>query len=127
MNVEALMRTVSVLCVGAAMMFGIMGPASADATTQSEGLAYEAIQSGNWSRAEAELRAGLAVTPDDPKKLLNLAFVLQKTGKAEEAAGVYGRVLQLDRDPLLAFGTEVNTRPMRAKLLAKKGMASLSK
>ncbi len=121
------MRTVSVLCVGAAMMLGAMGPASADATTQSEGLAYEAIQSGNWSQAEAELRAGLAVTPNDPKKLLNLAFVLQKVGKADEAAGVYGQVLQLDRDPLLAFGTEVNTRPMRAKLLAKKGMASLSK
>lgn len=121
------MRTVSVLCVGAAMMFGVTGAALADATTQTEGLGFEAIQSGNWSQAEAELRAGLAQTPNDPMKLLNLAYVLQKSGRADEAAGIYGQVLQLDRDPLVAVGSESNTRPMRAKLLAKKGMASLDK
>ena len=121
------MRIVSLLCVGAALMLGSIGPATADAMTQSEGLAYGAIQNGDWSAAEAELRAGLVQTPDDPKKLLNLAFVLQKVGKADEAAAVYEQVLQLDRDPLLAYGTEINTRPMRAKLLAKKGMAALEK
>ena len=42
-------------------------------------------------------------------------------------AGIYGQVLTLDRDPLVAIGSESNTRPMRAKLLAKKGMASLDK
>jgi Flp pilus assembly protein TadD len=121
------MRTVSVLCVGAAMMLGAIGAANADATSQTEGLAFEAIAAGNWSAAEAELRAGLTQTPNDPMKLLNLAYVLQKAGRADEAAGVYGQVLQLDRDPLVAVGPETKTRPMRAKLLAKKGMASLEK
>ena len=121
------MKTVSLLCVGAAFLLGAAGPAVADAMSQTEGLAYQAIQNSDWNAAEAELRAGLARTPDDPKKLLNLAFVLQKVGKTDEAAGIYEQVLQLDRDPLLAFGTEINTRPMRAKLLAKKGMASLEK
>jgi Flp pilus assembly protein TadD len=116
------MKTVSVLCVGAAFMFGLAGSAMADATAQTEGLAFEAIQAGNWTQAESELRAGLAKTPSDPMKLLNLAYVLQKSGRADEAAGVYGQVLQLDRDPLVAIGPD---RPMRAKILAKKGMASL--
>ncbi len=121
------MRKISVLCVGVALMVGAAGSAMADATAQTEGLAFEAIQSGNWSQAEAELRAGLAETPNDPMKLLNLAYVLQKSGRGDEAAGIYGQVLQLDRDPLVAVGSESNTRPQRAKLVARKGMASLDK
>ncbi len=121
------MKTVSVLCVGAAMMFGAMGSALADATSQTDGLAFDAIAQGNWTAAEAELRAGLSQSPNDPMKLLNLAYVLQKSGRGDEAAGIYGQVLTLDRDPLVAVGPESNTRPMRAKLLAKKGMAALDK
>ena len=121
------MRTVSVLGVGAAMIFGAMGPVLADATSQTEGLAFEAIAQGNWSAAETELRASLAQSPNDPMKLLNLAYVLQKSGRGDEAAGIYGQVLTLDRDPLVAVGPQSNPRPMRAKLLAKKGMASLDK
>ena len=83
------MKTVSVLCVGAAMMIGAMGSALADATSQTEGLAFEAIAQGNWTAAEAELRAGLAQTPTDPMKLLNLAYVLQKSGRSDEAAGIH--------------------------------------
>jgi len=121
--VEASMKKFSGMCVGVALMLGFAGAAAA----QDDGLAYESIQAGNWGQAEAELRAGLSQTPNDPMKLLNLAFVLQKSGKADEAAGVYAQVLQLDRDPLVAIGSETNTRPMRAKLLARKGMAALDK
>lgn len=126
-----MMKNVSMLCAGAVVsvvaMVGLAVPAAADATTQTDGVAYEAIQGGNWSQAEAELRTGLVQTPNDPMKLLNLAYVLQKSGRADEAAGVYAQVLQLDRDPLVAIGSDSNTRPMRAKLLAKRGMASLDK
>lgn len=121
------MRKTSLLYAGVVVLCGFAGPAAADAATQSDGLAFESIQSGNWSAAESELRTGLATTPNDPMKLLNLAFVLQKSGREDEAAEVYAQVLQLDRDPLVAIGSETNTRPMRAKLLARKGMAALEK
>lgn len=121
------MKLVSMLCVGAALMFGVTGSALADAATASEGLALQAIQDGKWSEAESELRAGLAQNPSDPKRLLNLAYVLQKAGKADEAASIYAQVLQLDRDPLVAVGSDSSVRPMRAKIIAKKGMAALER
>ncbi len=120
------MKTVSVLCVAAALMLGVAGPATA-AVTQTEGLALEAINNGNWNQAEAELRSGLAETPNDPMKLLNLAFVLQKSGRADEAAGIYQQVLQHKANPLVAIGSSSKLRPARAKQLAKRGMAALEK
>ncbi len=121
------MKTVSVLCVAVGLMFGAVGPTIAAEVGQSDGLALKAIEGGNWAQAEAELRAGLASTPSDPMKLLNLAYVLQKSGRAQEAAGIYEQVLQLDGNPVLAFGSNAEPRPARAKALAKKGMASLQK
>lgn len=121
------MKKLTIACVGAALMFAVAGPVAADATAENEGLAFEAIQDGNWTQAETELRAGLEQMPNDPMRLLNLAYVLQKSGRSDEAASVYAQVLQLDRDPLVAIGSDSNTRPMRAKLLAKRGMASLEK
>jgi len=119
------MKTVSVLCVAAALMLGSAGAATAGDVTQREGLALEAIQNNNWSQAEAELRVGLVKTPDDAMKLLNLAYVLQKSGRASEAASIYEQVLQLDSNPVVAVGTASDPRPARAKMLARKGMASL--
>ncbi|MGE4064902.1 MAG: hypothetical protein AB7E79_16175 [Rhodospirillaceae bacterium] len=121
------MRTVPVLCAAAALMLSAAGSAEAGEVVEREGLALEAIASGNWSVAEAELRAGLVKTPNDPMKLLNLAYVLQKSGRAQEAAAVYGQVLVVDSNPLVAVGSSANPRPARAKQLAMKGIASLEK
>ena len=114
-------KFLTVLCGVAALA---AAPAMA-ATTEADDLGYKAIQSGNWKDAETQLRAGLDKNPNDPMRLLNLAYVLQKAGRADEAASVYEQVLQLDRDPLVAVGPDSKVRPARAKLLAKRGMASL--
>lgn len=119
------MKRVFVLCSAAVMMLGAAAPAMAGDVVDSEGLALQAIAGGNWTQAEAELRAGLKETPNDAMKLLNLAYVLQKTGRAQEAQGIYAQVLVLNDNPLLAIGSGDSVRPERAKLLAKKGMASL--
>ena len=55
------------------------------------GAVYDAITHGQWSQAEAMLRADLKQNPQDPARLLNLAFVLQNSGRQKEAAGVYQR------------------------------------
>lgn len=88
-------------------------------------LGYGSIQDGNWAAAEIQLRAELKENPNDPMRMLNLAYVLQSQGRADEAAGLYQSVLELDRDPLLAVGSNSKSRPMRAKLVAKKAMTSL--
>jgi tetratricopeptide (TPR) repeat protein len=117
------MKSILMTCVVAA---GLMGsPAFASSSSETSTLAYEAIQKGQWTEAETILRQGLAENPDDPMRLLNLAYVLQNTGRATEAANVYEQVLQLDRDPLVAVGPEKKVRPARAKILAKKGMAAI--
>jgi Flp pilus assembly protein TadD len=119
------MRKVLASCIGVSMMMGATAFASEPASEGST-LAYQAIQDGKWSEAESQLRAGLEKNPDDPMRLLNLAYVLQSTGRGDEATRVYERVLQLDRDPLVAVGSDSKVRPARAKLLAKKGMSALA-
>jgi len=112
-------------CFGIALLIGAASPVLAEAGADANNLGYQAIQDGKWAEAESQIRAGLAQNPKDPMRLLNLAYVLQNTGRQDEAAGVYEQVLQLDRDPLVAVGADSKVRPMRAKILAKKGMASL--
>jgi Flp pilus assembly protein TadD len=118
------MKTFVVTCFLAA---GLMSAqASAAVPSDANGAAYQSILKGQWSEAEALLRQGLAQNPDDATRLLNLAFVLQNTGRPTEAAKVYEHVLQLDRNPVVAVADpETMTKPARAKRLAKSGMAAL--
>lgn len=94
----------------------------------AEGVAYDAMVNGQWSQAEALLRQQLAQNPNDPTRLLNLAFVLQNSGKQAEAAKVYQQVLQLNQNPLVAVDDPyLLSHPERAKQVARKGMAALEK
>ena len=113
------MKKLLAACFGAALMVGSAAQAADDK------VAFGAIQSKNWTEAEAQLRAGLQAEPNDPMKLLNLAYVLQNTGRKAEANDVYQQVLTLNRDPLVAIGPDDNVKSARAKIVAKKGMASL--
>lgn len=108
-----------------AITLGLAGHAYADDASAKSDLGYQAIQQGNWAEAEAQLKAELKSNPDDPMRMLNLAYVLQSQGKTDEAASLYQSVLELDQDPLVAVGSDDRTRPMRAKLVAKKGMEGL--
>lgn len=117
------MKKILMTCAVAAGLMSVPAFASSasDASTASE-----AIMKGNWSEAEALLRQGLKDTPNDATRLLNLAFVLQNTGRQTEAASVYEKVLQMDQNPVVAVDDPYTLpQPARAKRLAKKGMASL--
>jgi Flp pilus assembly protein TadD len=112
------MKVLLTVCAGVFLV-------SASAQADSGAVAYDAIQKGKWVEAEAQLRAGLKENPNDPMRLLNLAYVLQNTGRTAEANTLYQQVLKLERDPLVAIGLDSNVRPARAKIIAKKGLASL--
>ena len=70
------------------------GHAYAGDTTSASDLGYSAIQQGDWADAEVQLRAELKSNPNDPMRMLNLAYVLQNQGRAEEAASLYQSVLE---------------------------------
>lgn len=61
--------------------------------------AMQAIMKGDYAKAEEKLRTTAAKRPDDPYALLNLAFVLQKTGRQAEAARLYEDILELEANP----------------------------
>ena len=117
------MKLKTVFFLACAISLG--GYANADDAANASDLGYGSIQQGKWTAAETQLRAELKSNPGDPMRMLNLAYVLQSQGRAEEAANLYQSVLELDQDPLVAVGSDSKTRPMRAKLVAKKAMNTM--
>ena len=102
------------------------GTAMAAADSGGSDLGYTAMQQGQWQKAEEQLRAELKANPNEPMRLLNLAFVLQHTGRPTEAAEMYQQVLTLNSNPLLAVGPDRDIKPARAKAIARKSMAALA-
>jgi Flp pilus assembly protein TadD len=91
----------------------------------SSDLAFSAIQAGEWSTAESQLRQELVANPNDPMRLVNLAFVLQRQGRDAEAASMYRQVLALSSNPVVAVGSDDNIKRARVKSIATKGIAKL--
>jgi tetratricopeptide (TPR) repeat protein len=103
-----------------AAAFGIamaLSPAMA-----ADDIGYAAIAKKDWQSAEAQLRAELASTPDEPMRMLNLAYVLQQQGRSAEAADIYRKVLAAKSNPMLAVGPDGKIKGMRAKAVAGRGM-----
>jgi len=111
----------------AALITGLPMAAYAEAPKgDASDLAYSAIETGNWAKAETQLRAELAASPEDPMRLVNLAYVLQRQGRDGEAAELYRKVLSLNSNPVVAVGTdERNLKGVRVKSIANKGIASI--
>ncbi len=117
------MKNILMTCVFAA---GLMSVPAFASSTDANGVASDAIMAGDFAQAETLLRQGLAQNPQDATRLLNLAFVLQSTGRAAEAASVYEKVLQMESNPVVAVADPYTiSQPARAKRVAKKGMAAL--
>ena len=120
------MKSILASCFAAAVILGAVSTASAT-QAPADTLGYQAIQDGKWADAEAQIRAGLATNPKDAMGLLNLAYVLQSSGRGDEAAKVYQQVLELDRNPFVAVGPDSEVKRVPAKTVARKGMAQLNK
>lgn len=57
--------------------------------------AFNEIQGGNYAYAEVYLDAALQVNPSHSFALLNLGIVYEKTGRDEEARGIYTNLIRL--------------------------------
>ena len=79
-------------------------------------LALAAIRDGDWSAAETRL----ASDADDPARLLNLAHVFRRTGRAAEAQYLYTRVLELPEARDLAVGGQ----PASSHALARQALTT---
>lgn len=96
--------------------------ASQAAAAEADRYAMEAILAGDYATAESKLRDAERFAPGDPYRLINLAMVLQSTGRAGEAAALYRRVLEMDVNPLGALPSGKG-RPVKS--IAKSALAAL--
>ncbi|WP_281301426.1 MULTISPECIES: tetratricopeptide repeat protein [unclassified Iodidimonas] len=92
----------------------LIKPATADHYAMKD------ILLGDFDQAEQRLRNAEAYDENDPYRLINLALVLQKTGRMEEAAALYRRVLELEQNPRagLASGYGQSVKDIAGKALA---------
>jgi len=56
-------------------------------------LGYDNLVRGDYATAESYYRKALLLEPDNPYALLNLGVIAQRTGRREEAADLYRRVI----------------------------------
>lgn len=61
-------------------------------------LGYAAIMKGDLARAEAQLLKDKSVDRKDPARLLNLAHIYKKTGRADRARQLYEEVARSGSD-----------------------------
>lgn len=85
--------------------------------------AMDEIVAGDYAAAEAELRDLTRYEADDPFRLVNLALVLQRTGREAEAEMLYYRILALQGDPKASLA-DGRGRPV--KDIARTALASLN-
>ena len=100
----------------------LASPSFAASKSDANAPVYEALQNHQWTQAESMLRETLKANANDPVAMLNLAYVLQNTGRASEAVSLYEQVLQQDKDPAVAVGQDDR---VRAKILAQKRIGSI--
>ena len=89
-------------------------------------LGYSSIISGDYASAERQIRES-NLSKYDPARALNLGFVLAKTGRPDQAAKQFRRVLlQEDLDLILADGRTVSSHEAARKALAGLTAAQVS-
>jgi Flp pilus assembly protein TadD len=109
----------------AALVAGTAAPAGAE---QAEigypkgSLAYKAIVTADYVRAESQLNKEVRIPRDDPARLINHGQVLAKTGRLAEAATLFRKALAADEiELILADG-----RVMSSREAARRALESVS-
>lgn len=87
-----------------------------------KGWGFSEVAEQDWSNAEKAMEAQVAEHPEDPFRLLNLAYVYTKTDKSADAVAVYERILDLETNPM---ATLTSGEDVRAKKVARDALASL--
>lgn len=80
-------------------------------------LGYRALMSQDYSTAEQQLRA-YAAHKNDPARLINLGYVLAKTGQLDKAEQQFKQALSADSVELIvADGSTVESRELARRAL----------
>ena len=88
------------------------------------GWAYTDVVGQDWPKAESKLASEVAEHPEDPFRLLNLAYVYTQTDRPADAAATYEKVLSLNENPMatLYSGEDVRTKKIARDALASLGL-----
>ncbi len=105
--------------VVAAMLVAPLGSAGAQDRNR---FGHDAIEAGQYDEAEAALRADLALNPDMPEALLNLAAIYARTNRADAARALYARVLTAENVSMLLTPTTA----LDSHAIAERGMRKLA-
>ena len=98
--------------------------ADAGMSYTDRGWAYTDVVGQDWPKAESKLASDLAENPDDPFRLLNLAYVYTQTDRPADAPATYEKVLSLNENPIatLHSGEDVRTKKIARDALASLGL-----
>lgn len=97
-----------------------MGLETAQQAVVAPDYATQFIHKADWSEAEQALRAG---DMDDPLLQLNLAYVLRKMDREDEAAAIYAAIIEGTANP---YATMVGGHPRRVKSVARDAIVAMN-
>lgn len=122
-----LFTTLAATAFAATFLSGCVSTGSTStASAEPKTYAYDTIRAGDWEAAEAQLRAAVAEHPDDPLHMINLAYVLKKTGRVDEAAELYRAVLVSPSNPYAAVrDSDAEVKGRRVKAIAQQALADI--
>jgi hypothetical protein len=109
-----------VVAVAAFLSLPQVAGATSPAAPPADDVGYRAILARDWPTAERQLLSGLEKDPTNVFRQLNLAWVYSQTGRKEQAAAIYQRILMSDRDQLAA---DRSGEGRSVKALAERGLS----
>lgn len=114
------MRRYSLTAAAALIVFGACQAAAQQTEIgyPKDSLAYRAIASGNYAKAERQLSKEVRIARDDPARLINHGRVLAMTGRYAEAAKYFEQAMQADEiELILADGRVMSSREAARRAL----------
>jgi len=111
---------IGVLALAALLSLPQSAGATSPASPAADDVGYRAILNHDWSAAEQQLLAGLEKDPSNVFRQLNLAWVYAQTGRKDEAAMIYRRILMADQDRVAAVPSGEGRS---VKSLAERGLS----
>ena len=109
-----------VLTVMALCGLPVAASATSPAAPPADAVAYRAIVNRDWAAAERQLLIGLEKDPTNVFRQLNLAWVYAQTGRKDEAAMIYRRILMAEQDQVAAMPSG---EARSVKALAERGLS----
>jgi len=109
-----------VLALAALLSLPQSAGATSPASPAADDVGYRAILNHDWSAAEQQLLAGLEKDPSNVFRQLNLAWVYAQTGRKDEAAMIYRRILMAEQDRVAALPSGEGRS---VKSLAERGLS----